>query len=251
MARRLGLVKIAKSSAKDLFELGVPLVLVGNKVNDHHFFGGWHLAMDVDSQRYLREDESFDSLVNNWSHYNENPETGKAAFFVDKKHIGGKGGVGGGKRRKASAGRSSFVFVQDDRDFHGAGCGCGVCDSRGVSYGVAVYRRGQEGSGDPEERVYGPSAAAAMSIAKRQYGGGHAGGGKRRHAKQWKLVTARGGEVLGRERAPSARQALSAHRAKGHGTTGVAAVRAGGKRRHAPKQPGVGKLARELDSMLK
>jgi hypothetical protein len=79
----------------------------------------------------------------------------------------------------------------------------------------------------------------------------HGVSGKRRHAKQWKLVTARKGEVLGKERAPSARLALRQHRAKGHGTTGVAAVRAGGKRRHALKQPSVGKLARELNSMLR
>ena len=108
MARSLGLVKIARSSAKDLFDMGVPLVLVGSKVNSHHFFGGWHLAMRMDSQRILEEGYDFDRYVNNWSYYNDNNETGKAAFFVDKKHVGGRGG---GKKRHASP-RSSGVGKQ-------------------------------------------------------------------------------------------------------------------------------------------
>jgi len=240
MARSLGLVKIAKSSAKDLFELGVPLVLVGNKVNGHHFFGGWHLAMDVDSQRYLREGESFDALVNNWSHYNENNETGKAAFFVDKKHIGGKGGVGGGKKRHVKGRgpqgpkipRSWPVQPLRPGQVARDAFTCGTC---GLSWD------------DAKVTSMTPTPSGRCPFE----GFHHYDGGKRRHAKQWKLVTARGGDVLGKERAPSARLALSKHRAKGHGTTGVAAVRAGGKRRHASKQPSVGKLARELDSMLK
>jgi hypothetical protein len=30
-------------------------------------------------------------MVNNWSSYNENSETGKAAFFVDQKYVASKG----------------------------------------------------------------------------------------------------------------------------------------------------------------
>jgi hypothetical protein len=81
-AKSLGLVKIIRASAKYLFNMGVPLVIVGNKVGAHAFFKNWHLAFNLDSQRYLDEGVSFESMVNNWSHYNENPETGTIAFFV-------------------------------------------------------------------------------------------------------------------------------------------------------------------------
>ena len=87
MVQKLGLVKISESSAEDLFNFGVPLVIVGNNVNDYHFFGGWHLAMHVDSQRYLSEGVPFSVMRNRWSSYNENPETGKIAYFVDKQYV--------------------------------------------------------------------------------------------------------------------------------------------------------------------
>jgi hypothetical protein len=90
-ARSLGLVKITKNSANLLFDAGVPLVVVGTNVNSFHFFGGWHLAMHVDTERYLNEGQTFDRLVNSWSAYNENPETGKMAFFVDPKEASKKG----------------------------------------------------------------------------------------------------------------------------------------------------------------
>lgn len=90
MVRRLGLVKIAESSARDLFDLGVPLVVAPSKVNDYHFFGGNNLAMHVDSQRYLAEGKSFDVFRNAWCSYNENSEMGKIAYFVDEKHVAGR-----------------------------------------------------------------------------------------------------------------------------------------------------------------
>ncbi len=86
-AARLGLVKITASSAEHLFDLGIPFYIVGNNVNGFHFFGGWSLAMDIDPERYLGEDWTFKQLVGNWSQYNENSETGKAAFFVKRKYV--------------------------------------------------------------------------------------------------------------------------------------------------------------------
>lgn len=85
----LGLVKIAKSSAKDLYDMGIPITVVGNNVNSFHFFKGWGLAMTVDSREHGGE-RDFDKFVRNWSIYNENSETGKIAFFVNKKYVGGK-----------------------------------------------------------------------------------------------------------------------------------------------------------------
>lgn len=78
---RLGLVKITKNSARFLFDHGIPFVLIGNNVNAFHFFDGWHLAFEINPPEGER---SFDGLVGNWAQYNENSETGKAAFFTTK-----------------------------------------------------------------------------------------------------------------------------------------------------------------------
>jgi hypothetical protein len=88
MVKRLGLVKITRQSAADLFDLGVPLVLAPSKVNDYHFFDGWHLAMRVDSQRYLAEGHTFSRLENSFNAHAD-AETGNAAWFVDEKYVGG------------------------------------------------------------------------------------------------------------------------------------------------------------------
>jgi len=85
--RDLGLVKVTRASAAELFRDGIPFIIIGNNVNSYHFFGGWHLGMTVDPSRYHAEGWDFDHLVGNWSQYNENPETGKASFFVDKKFL--------------------------------------------------------------------------------------------------------------------------------------------------------------------
>lgn len=92
----LGLVKVDVASAERLFNAGVPFVIAPAKVNSHHFFGGWGLAMRVDSARYNAENWTFKRFLNNWSHYNENSETGKAAFFVSKS---ARLVYGSGKRR--------------------------------------------------------------------------------------------------------------------------------------------------------
>lgn len=84
-AKRLGLIKVDTNSAERLFNAGIPFVIVPSKVNSYHFFGGWRLAMHVDPERYKSEDWTFKQMLNNWSYYNENPENGKAAFFVDPK----------------------------------------------------------------------------------------------------------------------------------------------------------------------
>lgn len=114
MVKRLGLVKITASSAEGLFDLGIPLVIAPSKVNDYHFFGGWGLAHRLDSERYLSEGWTFKRMVGNWSNYNENSETGKAAFFVDQKYVASKGEVAADKKatrrpkkRVANPGRRS------------------------------------------------------------------------------------------------------------------------------------------------
>ena len=71
-------------------------------------------------------------------------------------------------------------------------------------------------------------------------------GGKKRHSK-FKLVDALHGTVLDRVRAKSPKHALRKRRAAGHSTTGVSAVRAGGKKRHA----GIGGQVAELKKLLK
>ncbi len=86
--RDLGLVKITESSARDLFDLGVPLVVAPSKVNSFHFWKGWSLAMQLDSQRYHREGVPFERFRNSYNAHAD-AETGNAAFFVDKSHVVG------------------------------------------------------------------------------------------------------------------------------------------------------------------
>lgn len=107
MAKRLGLVKITASSAEQLFDLGVPLIIVGNKVNDYHFFGGFHLAMRVDSERYLGEGWTFKQMVGNWSQYNENNETGKAAFFVRGQYVASSDDVEAEAKKRSHKSKSA------------------------------------------------------------------------------------------------------------------------------------------------
>ena len=57
--------------------------------------------------------------------------------------------------------KKKVEFVLDDIDRHGAGCKCGLCNSNGKSYGVAIMV-----GGELVERVYGPSECAAMHNAK-------------------------------------------------------------------------------------
>lgn len=97
MARSLGLVKITESSARDLFDLGVPLVLAPSKVNGYHFFGGWGLASHVNSQAVLADGGTFDGLRNRFNAYADS-ETGNAAWFVNQKYVGGPQ-RGSGRRR--------------------------------------------------------------------------------------------------------------------------------------------------------
>jgi len=85
-ARALGLVKITIQSAADLFDLGVPLVAVGQHVNSYHFFGGWHLACPLDSPRYYREGVPFARFVNAWNAHAE-PELGRVRFFVAQEYV--------------------------------------------------------------------------------------------------------------------------------------------------------------------
>ena len=92
MARNgLKLVKVTRQSAETFYNAGVEIVIVGNNVNDHHFFGGFMLASTLDPARGLPEGYTFERLVNNWCFYNEIPENGKAAYFVKETDIPVKG----------------------------------------------------------------------------------------------------------------------------------------------------------------
>lgn len=84
--RELGLVKITKQSAERLFARGVPLVVVGSKVNTANFFGGWGLAARIDSARWIDEGRSFAGMVGAWLSHSAD-ELGGPAFFVDRANI--------------------------------------------------------------------------------------------------------------------------------------------------------------------
>lgn len=53
-------------------------------------------------------------------------------------------------------------LIHDGKDFHGAGCDCGLCNSNGHSYEVKII---EEGSENVLESVYAPSEEAAMANA--------------------------------------------------------------------------------------
>lgn len=84
-ARKLGLVKIAESSARDLFDMGIPLVYAGSKAAPWHFFEGWGLAGVLDSQRYHQEGVPFERFRNRFNANSD--ELGRVAFFVDNKYV--------------------------------------------------------------------------------------------------------------------------------------------------------------------
>lgn len=78
MVKRIGLVKIAQSTAKIFYESGETFVIAPNNVNDRHFFEGYHLAMEVPPN--MHERLGFDSFLGRWMSGNE----GRPAFFINE-----------------------------------------------------------------------------------------------------------------------------------------------------------------------
>lgn len=70
-ARSLGLTKISEESARRAWNAGLPIIFVGNKVNDFHFFKGWGLAQI----HQPGPDSDFDTILNAINFYLE-PELG-------------------------------------------------------------------------------------------------------------------------------------------------------------------------------
>lgn len=71
--------RITKTAARKLFNEGKEVIIVGNNVNDFHFFSGWNLAHTFKKDE---DHQDFDSYVNSFEFYLE-PELGKyAAFFI-------------------------------------------------------------------------------------------------------------------------------------------------------------------------
>ena len=64
MAKSLGLTKVTRDSAKSLWDSGQEVCMVGNKVNSHHFFGGWRLAYCADPSG--RSASDFNRLANSF-----------------------------------------------------------------------------------------------------------------------------------------------------------------------------------------
>ena len=86
-AKRLGLIKVTRASAKELFDYGVPVIMVGSNVNDYHFFDNWHLAYEVDPRRVESQGSSFDVVANSFGAHLE-PELGRhTAFFVRRSKL--------------------------------------------------------------------------------------------------------------------------------------------------------------------
>jgi hypothetical protein len=69
-----GHIKVSKSQVKRWFQAGQTFsgFIVGNKVNSFHFFGGWHLAFQLEKSTWTE----FERTLNEWAWYNANSETG-------------------------------------------------------------------------------------------------------------------------------------------------------------------------------
>ncbi len=63
------------------------------------------------------------------------------------------------------AGPPRVRLLFDDIDRHGSGCGCGLCDVNGRSYGVGIFPAETPGL-DPVDRVYACSEASALHNAR-------------------------------------------------------------------------------------
>ena len=78
-AAQLGLMKITEKTAEALWELGFPVILVGNGVGVHAFFGGWNLAFPM---RPKSDDGNFSVQANAFV-ANLDTELGSGpAFFI-------------------------------------------------------------------------------------------------------------------------------------------------------------------------
>jgi len=83
----LGLVRLRKESAQQLFAQGVPLVLAPSKVSTKHFFEGQRYAWRIDSARYLKRGVTLNVLVEEYlDRQGRLPYSSKVAFFVEKKY---------------------------------------------------------------------------------------------------------------------------------------------------------------------
>lgn len=88
-AAEIGWTKITEKSARLLWEMDIPFIMVGNKVSPYHFFSGWKLAYEVEPDRLKAEgvDITFNKILNNFAFYLE-PELGtRVAFFMRSRHI--------------------------------------------------------------------------------------------------------------------------------------------------------------------
>jgi len=86
MAKRdLKMTKVTRGSAKALWDEGTPVCMVGNKVNSHHFFSGWHLAYCADPSGYQPGD--FDRLANSFGAHLDRELGNQVAFFVKDKDL--------------------------------------------------------------------------------------------------------------------------------------------------------------------
>ena len=101
MAKSLGLTKVTRDSAKSLWDSGQEVCMVGNKVNSHHFFGGWHLAYCADPSG--RSASDFNRLANSFGAHLEAELGNRVAFFVKTTAIKSMP-LGRGFRRRVGGG---------------------------------------------------------------------------------------------------------------------------------------------------
>lgn len=80
------IVQIAKQRARRLYEQGKTIYLQSCNMR---FNGMWQSACPIDKETRSWEEQTFDSLVNEYTYYNCDQERGKyPCFFVKKEDLG-------------------------------------------------------------------------------------------------------------------------------------------------------------------
>lgn len=80
------IVQIAKQRARRLYDQGKTIYLQSCNMR---FNGMWQSACPISKETRSREEQTFDSLVNEYTYYNCDQERGKyPCFFIKKEDLG-------------------------------------------------------------------------------------------------------------------------------------------------------------------
>lgn len=77
--------RVNKKVARNLYNQGISILMVGCNVNSHHFESGWNLGIFIAASDFDNEGvDKFDSRVNNFKFYLESELGRYPAFYLKK-----------------------------------------------------------------------------------------------------------------------------------------------------------------------